>query len=124
MKKIFFLVLAVLPIIAFGEDVAPVTLDDIMKFIGAIGGLKGLGALGIAAVAVQGLILVFRSQFIKLSGNAKLLVVTGLTLISGVLSLMLTGLDLPAALLHSTTLAAVQVFLNQIYKEFLAPAQV
>lgn len=97
------------------------TADWLMMLIAAIGGMKGMSALGIAAAVSQLLLKLMSTPLAKFSGKYKLLAVTGLTLISGVLGLMMIGnISIMAALMHSTTLAAFQVFVHQIWKQFVA----
>lgn len=100
--------------------------DFLNLLLQSLGGLSGASALAVAGIVVQLLIKLlgtnwFGEWFPNLDGHIKLLVVTGLTLISGVLALMLppTSLSLGAALMHSTTLAAFMVFGNQAYQQFL-----
>lgn len=109
-------------------DLAPVVqevsmFDFLTLLFQSLNGLKGASALGAAGILVQ-LVLAFSKTsmagmvFKKLSGGMKLVVVTGLTVVAGVVSLMLAGITLPAALVHSSTLAAFSVFGHQAYKEF------
>ena len=94
--------------------------SDWQKLLEAIGGAKGAGAMGIALIVVQVLMLAAKSIW-NPSGGWQLTLVLGLSLAAGILSLMVVGkLDFGAALVHSTTLAAVQVFLNQIFKKATA----
>src|SRR5687768_13510009 len=71
-----------LAVSATGE-LPPVDGEDLKAFIDSIDGYKGLGALGIAMLIVQGLLLILRSQFLKLSGKLKLLVASGLSIVAG-----------------------------------------
>lgn len=117
MKKFLLCIALMLLSLAAMAQVEPTSMSDIQKFIESLGGLKGLGALGIAAIAVQGLLLFFKSAFASFAGPAKILIVYGLTLVAGVLSLKISGVDWGGALLHTQTLAAAQVFLHQLYKQ-------
>ena len=103
-----------------GDVMAEPSSVEIMAFLSALGGIKGAGALGIAAMAVQGLMLLFRSKLGSFAGKFKLLLVLLLSLVSGVIALKMHGVDLGAALLHSSTMASFQVFANQVYKQFFA----
>lgn len=125
MKKGLFLgTLLMLPIVAFAQELGQVSdlqfLQDLLKFIG---GVKGAGTLAIVAGAVQLIMQLLKTEVIsklipKLSGAKKLLIVSGLTMIGGVMVLMVEGQTLVQSLLHSTTLAALQVFANQIFQQF------
>ena len=107
-------------------------LSDFSQFlINSLGGLKGASALAIAAFVVQVLLKLLDmdvvenwlgKSFSDWSGAWKLVVISGLTLVSGVLGLMVMGhVSLGAALIHSTTLTAFMVFANQIYQHVIAP---
>ncbi len=102
------------------------TTEFLQLLIQSLGGLKGAGTLTIVALVVQ-LIIKFMSSelagkvFKTMSAIQKIAIVTGLTVVGGVLALMLppTSLSLGAALVHSTTLTAAMVFANEIYKGFI-----
>lgn len=91
--------------------------------IQSIGGLKGMGTLGIVGVAIQLLLKLANTSWIKLDGGVKLAIVSGLGLVGGVVALMSPPnlLTLGAALVHSATLTAFMVFFNQVYQQWLAP---
>jgi hypothetical protein len=124
---IIFLSVLFLGVVAIAQSVTSTTLvnmqppdaQEVAGFIKAIGGWKMLGLMGIAMGAVQAAILVIRSNFVKLEGQYTLLLVLGLSLISGVLVLTSGGMALGEAAIHSQTLAALQVFINQIWKQFV-----
>ena len=107
------------------EIISQPNIDFLKLLVESLGGLKGASTLAIVAVVVQLLI-----KFLNLpiaggifgaaKGWLKLAIVTFLTIVSGVTGLMIEGLSLGAALLHSTTLAAFMVFLNQIFQHFWA----
>lgn len=119
MKLILGVLMLVLGCVAYAVDPSlPPDTSEIMAFFAQLGGLKGASALVIAGIVVQGLMLAVRSFLGDLIGQYKLLLVLGLSLVSGVVALMVSGVPLGAALVHSTTLAAFSVFFNQIYKQF------
>lgn len=105
--------------------IVPIPAQDFIGFLlQSLGGFKGASSLVVAGLVVQ-IIMKFLGTDIagqlmaKLPGNIKIIIVTGLTLVSGVLGLMTVGgLSLGAALIHSATLSALMVFGNQIYKQF------
>lgn len=103
-----------------GQILEP-NVQEVSGFIQSLGGWKTLGAMGVAILTVQGLLLAFRSKFLSLDPKIKLLVVLGLTWVLGILALMSSGLTFAAALLHSNTMAAMQVFVNQLYQKFTEP---
>ncbi len=101
--------------------IAPPTPLDWADFLRSIGSWGTLNRLGIAAVVTQGLLLLMRSKLGDLTGKAKLAIVTGSSMLLGVLALRLSGLDWGQSLMHSTTLAALQVFGNQLAQTYLTP---
>ena len=122
MKKSIFLGILLLPLIAFGQDqISDIEfLKELLNFITSI---KGAGSLAIIAGAVQLLMMLLKTPFIskfipKLTGVTKILIVSGLTVVSGVIALMVEGQTFLAALLSSANLAAIQVFANQLFKQF------
>lgn len=126
---IVFLV-AAMSVIAYGDpSIEPVTdapsFSEWLALYHSLGDLKGVSTLGGVTIAVQALLLFTRSSFDPLPGPQKLVVVTGLTMILGVVSMkMTTNVSWGVALLHSTVLANIQVFGNQVYQQFfLTPAQ-
>lgn len=124
MKKLSYLIAfaigLLMPALIFGQDViVPPTSDEIMSLLASLGGLKGASTLAIVAVVVQGLMLMLKSSIGKFAGAYQLLAVLLLTLAGGVVGLMIQGMDIGAALMHSSTLAAGQVLLHQIYKQFI-----
>lgn len=107
---------------AFAQDMVPT--DQFLEFmVKSISDAKGASALMIAFISVQALIQFLKTPvcgmiFKNLKGKYKLLLVSGLSVIAGVLSLMAVGgLNLSAALMHSATLSAFSVYLNQFYKQ-------
>lgn len=128
MKKLFWISAFLFSLAAFGDDsgvvLEPVGNDEFLKFLlASLGGLKGAGALAIAGFAVQAIIRLLKtpmvnSFFLRIGGEWKITIVTGLTVAAGVIGLMISGVPLVAALIHSTTLSAFLVFFNQIYRHF------
>lgn len=87
-------------------------------FIASLGGMKGVTALGVALVIVQGVLLFFRTPLAGFAGKWRLVIVSGVAVVSGVLALVASGVPVLAALLHGTTFAGLQVFGNQFVKQF------
>jgi hypothetical protein len=107
---------------AYAQEIEDPSYSEIMDFFQSVKGWIGMGAMGIAAALVQGTILALRSKFVKLEAKWKLLAVSGLSVVFGVISLKLAGLDLMSCLLHASTLAALQVFGHQLISNFLPKA--
>lgn len=104
---------------AFADEViVPPSIDELAALIAALGGLKGASALAIAAVVVQGLMLMLRSKLGEMAGKWRLLLVYLFTVVAGVVSLRIAGVDLGAALVNTQVLAALQVFLHQAFVQF------
>lgn len=91
--------------------------DALKQLLAGLGGLKGASALGIAVFVIQGVLLFFRTQLAAFAGKWRLLIVTGLSLVIGVLALSMAGVSWTSALVHANTLAAVQVFIHQLVKQ-------
>ena len=104
------------------EVIQPPTVGEWQAFLSALGGVKGLGTLGVIGVVVQGLLLALRSQIGNLAGRYRLLAVALLTFVAGGIGLKISGLDWASVLMHSSTLLAFQVLLNQIFKQFVVKA--
>jgi hypothetical protein len=102
----------------------------------ALGGMSGISASAAVILVVQILMKFLNTDWATtlfadvfkndsgLAGWVQLLLVSGLTVVVGVLTLhYVSGVTWLAALLNSTTLAALQVFGNQIIQKILpAPA--
>lgn len=101
------------------EVIQPPTVADWQAFLSALGGAKGLGTLGVIGVVVQGLLLALRSQIGAYAGRYRLVAVALLTFVTGGVGLKLSGLDWASVLMHSSTLLAFQVLLNQVFKQFV-----
>lgn len=107
-------------VIVLADDgvIVPPSGDEWAALLASLGGLKGAGVLGIVAIVVQGLMLAARQFLVNVAGKWKFALVSGLSLVGGILALKLTGIDWVAALMHSSTLAAAQVFLHQMILQF------
>lgn len=94
------------------------TNDAVGQLLQSLGGLKGASGLAIAAAITQAVVLFFRTPLANFAGKYRLLIVLGLNIGLGVLTLMTQGgLSVGAALLHSMTLSAFSVFGHQVYKQ-------
>jgi len=91
--------------------------EALKQLLASLGGLKGASALGIAVFVVQGVLLFFRTQLASFTGKWRLLIVTGLSLVAGVLGLSMAGVPWTTALVHANTIAALQVFIHQLVKQ-------
>lgn len=98
--------------------------DFLSLLLGSLNGVTGLSALGIAALVTQLVVGALKTPLVggwfkKLAGKWKLLVVTGLSLASGILSLKVAGLEWSAVIMHSFVLTTAQVFAHQLYKQII-----
>lgn len=121
-KSLGAILLFAFPLMVLAQDELT-TIQYAENTLEFIGGLKGAGILVIVAGVVQLIMQFFKTPlatrfFPDLSGKAKLLIVSGLTVVGGVLGLMADGQPFMAAILHSSTLAALQVFANQLFRKF------
>ena len=105
---------------AFADDVVTVPTE---QFIGAafqfLGGLAGLKGMALVLAVVQLAMLFFRSPLASFAGKHRLLIVLSLTLLTSVVTLVSQGLPLMAALMHGTSLSALQVLGHQLWKQFV-----
>jgi len=92
--------------------------EALAQLVASLGGLKGASALGIAVVAVQAVLFFFRTKLAEFAGKWRLVIVTGLTVVVGILALVASGVPLMAALTHASTASAFSVLLNQFMKQF------
>lgn len=114
------------PICALADvQVLDPTQEFISLLLQSLGGMKGLSTIAVVGLVVQLLLklldLPLLGKFFSESkGWLKLVIVSGLTMVSGVVGLCVhDGLSLGAALIHSTTLTAFMVFANQIWQHFV-----
>ncbi len=102
----------------------PVSTSDFVTYLlQSLGGISGATTLAIIGVIVQILMKFVATPIfdnIGIDGSYKLLIVIGLTIVGGVVTLMTgpAGLTLVAALMHSTTLASIMVLIHQVYVQF------
>ncbi|NDC22512.1 MAG: hypothetical protein EBZ49_00055 [Proteobacteria bacterium] len=76
-----------------------------------------LGILAAVGIAVQFLMLLLKGPLGEKAGKWRLMAVSGLTMVGCVLALRTQGMDWASILAHSSTLAASQVFIHQIFKQ-------
>ena len=127
--KYAFLFLCLVPVIAFADvtcesvqalGATTVTTDEFLTyFIKSIGGLKGAGALGLVAIFSQFIMKLFQTQLGQKAGKWRLIAIYLLNVIGGIVALMSSGIGFFAALIHSNTLAGLQVLGHQGYKQFI-----
>lgn len=125
MKKLTVGFAFLIPVFLFAAEEMPEVpvVEFIMAVISAIGGLKGATALAVAAAVVQLMMMFLKTPLAMFAAKYKLVAVYGLSIVSGIIALRIAGVALPAALVDASTLAAVQVFLHQIYKQFIEKPQ-
>lgn len=123
MKPIFWILTSglILPVfitaaVSAGE-ISPEQWTQFQMFLEAMKGMKGFGTLTVAGIVVQLLLTIIKANSTKIPGRYQIFLVQALSIIAGVIGLRLADFDWASAFLHSNTLGAVQVFLNQIYKQ-------
>lgn len=127
MRMVFMIVLmclvptSVMAQVALPTELVEVdTADALMFLLQSLGGIKGASTLAIVVLVSQLLMKFVATPLLKLDGAMKLLIISGLTIVGGVAGLMIqTGIDLGAALMHSSILAALSTYVHQLYKQFI-----
>lgn len=124
-KKYFFpgmvaLAVAMMARTAFGDDAIPTVPTD--QFLAQlwvfVGQSKGATTMAVVAGVLQLTMLFFKTSLSNFAGKYRLLILLFLTVAATITGLMSQGMTLAAALVNGATLAAVQVFIHQIYKQF------
>lgn len=77
-----------------------------------------MGLTAIVITVTQFLMKLFEGPLANVAGKYKLVIVSALSVVSAVATAMAMGTDLVNALFTGAGLAAVQVFLHQIYVQF------
>jgi hypothetical protein len=77
-----------------------------------------VAGLGAVAIAIQALMLFFRTKLSDFAGKYRMLAVYGLSVAGGIVAMRAQGLSWAAAALHSNTLGMAQIFAHQVYKQF------
>ena len=117
-----YLFITMFTLTAFAEEIVPPVAEEWGKIVVDL--TKGeLSILALVAAGVQCLMLLARSPLGEKSGRFRLLVVSGLSLVGGVVGLMTQGMAVGSALAHSSTLAALQVFGFELYKKLVVEKQ-
>jgi len=93
--------------------------EFIQSLIVAIGGFSGASTLAVVGIIVQLLIKFFKTPIALFASKYKLVIVSGLSVVGAVIGLSMQGVDLLSAIMSGGTLAAIQVFVHQIYKQFI-----
>lgn len=110
-----FTLLYAAQIYAAPEDPLPLS-DFLMQLWNLLGGIKGASTLVIAWVVTQAVMMFFRTELAAFAGKYKLAIVLGLNVTVTVLGHMVAGLPVMAAVLNAGTIAALQVFVNELLK--------
>lgn len=84
--------------------------------------VKGQTVLAIVAGVVQLVMKFFNTPLSNFAGKTRLLIVTFLSLVGTVVGGMATGLTFLQSLATGASLAAFQVFVNQLWKQFVEKA--
>lgn len=113
------MVLFLFPLIVLAgiDDVVP-TEQWVLQLVGFISSAKGLSVLALAAGATQLLMLLFQTPIGNLAGKWRLSLVALFSLAFVLIGALVSGMPIGVALFSAPVLAALQVFLNQIYKQF------
>lgn len=82
-----------------------------------------LSVLAIVAAVIQVVMLLLRTKLGEHAGKLRIVLVSLMSVVGGVLALKVKGMEWGSALVHSSVLAAAQVFMYDLYK-YLKPDQV
>lgn len=122
--------LLAIPFVVFAQTSGPASLPTdlpldqaIQQALPIVQSFKGASALGIAVAVTQLVMLVARSPIGNLAGKWKLLIVTGVSIVSTYLGLVFAGTSWLPALLAGPLIAAVQVFAHQLITSLKKPAE-
>lgn len=119
------------PFLVMAQELPPVLTEeeisnqDFLEFLlQSLNGVQGLTAMGIAALVTQIIVGALKTPLVggyfqKLAGRFKLLIVSGISLASGIISLKVAGLDWTVIFVHSFVLTAAQVFAHQAFLQFV-----
>lgn len=102
---------------AFAQDAGEV-LD---YAVGMIGSFKGASTLVIVAGVVQIVIKLLSSSFFgkifsSFNGFVKLMAISGFTIVSSIIALMMQGKSFVQAVMDGVVVSALMVYVNQIYQ--------
>lgn len=98
------------------EVIIPIATDPTV--VPVVVAVPTLGILGIAVAITQIVMMVVNSQFgDKLAGKWKLLIVSGVAIVSAFLGQLTIGVTWGVALSSGVVVAAIQVFVHQIYTQ-------
>lgn len=119
-KMVFaFFAVTLVAVFAFAQDLSQtLPVEDAFRGIMAqlsVGGLKGLA---LVAAIVQCVMFALRTSYgDKIAGKWKLAAVYLLSMAGGIIALKMQGMDWVSIVLHSNTLAAIQIFGHQVVKQ-------
>lgn len=121
----FTFVFAILPMIAFAQEVLDPMANDaffaeLAKIISGISAAQG-SALAIAALCVQAIMFFFRTPMADWAGKWKLSAVTLLNIAAVILAGKITGMSWSAVLLSAPAVSSLATFGHQLLKQFSAP---
>lgn len=116
------LVVALTGAVAFGEEITPPSAEEFKALLDTllamIGGTKGITVLSVVTLVAQGIMLWTRSSFGDLAGKYRLILMTFVSLVLGVAGQLLAGQNFFAALFSASVLPLLQLFGNQVWKQF------
>lgn len=125
MKYVAMIFVLMFSVFGFAQEVPPVSeLDFLTQLLQFVGGVKGMTTLAAVLAGVQLVIMFLKTEFAgkifaKMTGQAKFMLVTALTIVAGYLTLLVAGVPTGEALMKTLALPLVQEFIFQIYKQFI-----
>lgn len=101
----------------------PVTNEQwVLELMTLIGGVSGMSQMAVIAAVVQLLMRLFKTPLGEYAGRWRLVIVSGLTFLGALIAGIASGSSLIGILLSGAVLTSMQVFVNQLYKQFKTKA--
>lgn len=119
MKRYLSLAMIFAGALAFADSVTdPVATESwLLQVLTFVSTAKGLTTIGLAAGVVQLVMLGFKTPLAAFTGRWRFVIVSLLTVAGLIVGSMATGATFSAALGQAPVLAAVQVFLDQAWRQ-------
>lgn len=111
---------------AFAQDIVAPTADEWTGLLAKIATLQGASTMAIVTVVIQGLMLLFRSPLGEKTGQYRLTIVFVLSFLAALGAELIKAPSVNIsvviqAMMSAPVVAAVQVLINQVGKQYLTP---
>lgn len=104
--------------LAFAQVTEVGDSELIIGILAMVQGAKGLKTMAIVGVAIQALLLFTRHKWSNFLGKSKITIISVLSFAGIIIAGLAQGLGVSEIIGDGATLAAFQVFINQIFKQF------